>query len=263
MYRSEDSAGFRHYYFDEDSEKGFPSVTSILDIYEDKYHLTEWARNNGEDYAEFIKHYTTTLGSETHLQIEKSTPINSYACAIWEALFAHIQFISCEETLKYEDEKIRYAGSYDNLSFIPDGLFEYRSSRSTKASNHPLAAGSAIIDLKTKALKPDSSWKLKSGKIPRVDNTSFTLKNLIQVATYANIVESDYALVAYVAQLKTKMKTHILLLTQREIEFYSRVFYNFCLDYFKYKTLEVSWEELINYSSDNYLPYTLQLCSTS
>lgn len=261
MFRSEDKTGFRHYWKEEGGLK-YPSVTSILGVYEDKEFLEQWIRINGEPYSNFIRHYTADIGTETHLQIEKGTPLNAYACAIWEDFYKNVSIVSSEQTLWYEDEKVRYAGSYDSLGYLPVNHFHYRSSRSTKAAWHSLEGGSAIIDLKTKAIKPDSQWKLQSGKIPRTDNTSFTLKNLIQVSTYASIEEVDYAVVAYVAKLKTKMKTHLLVLTKPQIDYYSKIFYNLCLDYFQHKPMGLSWEELVEHSSANYLPYTMQ-CSTS
>lgn len=262
MYRSEDKDGFRHYCKEEGGVK-YPSVTSILSKYEDRQYLEQWIRLNGEPYAEFIRRYTADIGTETHLQIEKAAPINEYACAIWDAFYSSMVITDSEQTIWYEDGKVRFAGSYDSKGFVPEDYFQLRSSKSSKASWRKMASGSAIIDLKTKALKPDVEWKLQSGKIPRIDNTSFTLKNLIQVSTYASIEEVDYAIVAYVAKLKTKMKTHLLLLTKPEIQYYSKIFYNLCLDYFNHKELSVSWEELIEHSSTNYLPYTMQLCSTS
>lgn len=257
MIRYEDESGFRHYQ-KEPNGKEYPSVTSILDRYEDKAKLNEWIRKNGEDYCEFIRHYTASIGTESHLQIEHSIPNNEYASAIWNAFYAHVNIVGSEQTVWYEDGKINYAGSYDTLGYVPCNFFAYRSSRSSKSAWHDLPGGSAIIDLKTKAIKPDKEFKMQSGKIPRTDNTSFTLKNLIQVSTYATIEETDYAIVAYVAKLKTKMKTHLLLLTKPEIDYYYTLFYNFCLDYFKVKELQVSWEELIEHSSANHLPYTLQ-----
>ena len=62
MLRYEDESGFRHYQ-KEPNGKEYPSVTSILDRYEDKAKLNEWIRKNGEDYCEFIRHYTASIGT--------------------------------------------------------------------------------------------------------------------------------------------------------------------------------------------------------
>lgn len=239
--------GSRNYICTENKE--YISVTTLLSKYENRANLNAWMSRVGEEEATRIRDTTAARGTEAHLHIENfygfDTSIieeyNSHAKTAIEGFYSKVKPVSLEEVVFYEHSSgAKIAGRYDQLVTLPSNTFRY------KDSEDYVRAGNIIVDLKTK------------DKQPRLDRVDYIFRNLLQIATYAYILnlsgeqEVTGACICYAVVLKTKSLCRLIYLNKDDVLFYWDCVKKLLLDYFKVKSSGLSWVDMITLASYDY-----------
>jgi hypothetical protein len=225
MYKSEriDETGRRIYTNIED--KDFASTTTILSAYEDKTGLVEWAEKVGQEEAERIRVATSERGKLSHALVEsffvtlgdcEKYKNNPYAKTAVEGFYSRVEPYMQEEVLFSEHiPGARMAGRFDQAVYVPPETFTLAADGMSTELEY-VQEGYIITDLKTK------------DKQPRLDKVEYLIKNLLQVSSYASMLENTYkikvtgAVVVYSVVLKTKQVCRKLYINKDNINFYWR-----------------------------------------
>lgn len=234
----------RRIYLDH-NDKEYISVTTLLSHYEDKTHLNNWSQRIGEDEANRIRDEAALRGKNTHSQIEtyfnnkhsnndEVVEFNKYATAAVEKFYSRVQPVKEEGVLLWEPfHNIRVGGRFDQLLYLPPNTFTYCG------TDEYVLPGNVIVDLKTK------------DKQPRLDKLDFIVKHLLQIATYAKMlnateqIEVKGGCIVYAVALKTKSCCKILHIDKECIDFYWSKVVDMLLDFYGVQSMKQTWRDII------------------
>lgn len=237
----------QRYYYDTDLNK-YISCTTLLSLYEDKTGLDTWRSKYGEEYCNQYTLDRINEGKHTHSNIERyladpnihpeDEEINLDLRSIHaiNTFYSKVEPISQEETILYREEDVGFAGTYDQLVYIPDNTFYYKDSLDT------LKGGYALADLKTKKRMKDFA------------NPVYSMKHWIQGSAYWHGLEQttgikiDHFIVVYTTTRKCK-----LYCIDRESKDFYWNYFKELLDYHHGKVPEYTgWDDMLKDSEFNY-----------
>lgn len=191
-----DALGLRHYYDTENNP--YVSVTTLLGKYEYSPILDSWKAKLGPDEADKVRNEAAERGKAIHSHIEhylldkdsynldtacfsnveKEDPkIKKYIKTLINNFFSYVIPISAEEPILVDYSSYKYAGRYDAINKITS-----QTAFHVGTEDNSLLEGNYLIDIKTKR------------SLPRLDDSSFLLKNMLQMAAYFKPLENKFNL---------------------------------------------------------------------